>query len=58
MIRCRFIRKRNAESRSLRAAILAMLEDRFSPEEIALGLRCELSEVLPVWRGWNALVAS
>ena len=58
MIRCRFIRKRNAESRSLRVAIRAMLDDRFSPEEIVIGLRCELSEVLPVWRAWNAWAAS
>ena len=55
MIRCRFIRKRNAESRSLRVAIRAMLNDGFSPEEIVIGLHCELSEILPVWRAWACL---
>ena len=45
-IRCPLQRKRQYEASSLRRAIIAMLTDRFSPEEIALGLECELSEVL------------
>lgn len=46
MIRCPLLRRRMAESRSLRTAIRAMIEDRFSPEEIAIGLKCELSVIL------------
>lgn len=47
-MRCQRQRKRSAESRSLRTAILAMFADRFSEEEIALGLECEISEVVAV----------
>jgi hypothetical protein len=56
--RCPRLRKRNAESRSLRTAVLAMLEDGFSPEEIVIGLECRLSEVLVVWRSWAAWAAN
>lgn len=42
---CPLLRKRMSESRSIRTAVLAMAQDRFTPEEIAIGLQCELSEV-------------
>lgn len=53
MTRCPLLRKRKAEAHSLRTAILAMWQDRFTPDEIALGLRCELSEVIEVLRRWS-----
>lgn len=48
MNRCQLLRKRMSESRSIRTAVLAMAQDRFTPEEIAIGLKCELSEVLTI----------
>ena len=52
---CPMVRQRKTESRSLRVAITAMLEDGFSPEEVVIGLECRLSEVLTVWRKWACL---
>ena len=48
MTRCTKMRKRLSDARSLRTAVRAMWQDRFSPQEIAIGLRCELSEVLEI----------
>ena len=47
-MRCPLQRKHLAEARSMRTAILAMFQDRFSEEEIALGLECEISAVVAV----------
>ena len=47
-MRCPEKRKQASEARSLRTAIMAMTLDRFSPEEIAVGLECELSTVIAV----------